>query len=57
LDNTPQAKRGRRICNNGLFVSLHIVMADDPDRRVPGIPFHLVPRILLETCRSVASRC
>ncbi|MGH2592643.1 MAG: C45 family autoproteolytic acyltransferase/hydrolase [Anaerolineae bacterium] len=38
---------------HGLFVSLHVVMADDPDRRVPGIPFHLVPRILLETCRSV----
>ncbi|WP_322802512.1 C45 family peptidase [Thermoflexus sp.] len=35
----------------GLFVSLHAVMADEPPPR-PGIPFHLVPRILLERCRS-----
>jgi hypothetical protein len=39
----------------GLFVSLHVVMADDPDRRVPGVPFHLVPRILLETCADAAA--
>jgi predicted choloylglycine hydrolase len=38
---------------HGLFVSLHVVMADDPDRLAPGVPFHLVPRILLETCASV----
>ncbi len=41
--------------SHGLFVSLHVVMADDPDRRVPGVPFHLVPRILLETCADVAA--
>jgi Predicted choloylglycine hydrolase len=35
----------------GLFVSLHAVMADEPPPR-PGIPFHLIPRILLERCRS-----
>lgn len=38
---------------HGLFVSLHVVMADDPEERAPGFPFHLVPRILLETCRTV----
>jgi hypothetical protein len=38
---------------HGLFVSLHVVMADDPDRLAPGIPFHLIPRLLLETCRDV----
>ncbi len=35
----------------GLFVSLHAVMADAPPPR-PGIPFHLIPRILLERCRT-----
>ncbi|GBD08110.1 hypothetical protein HRbin22_00342 [Candidatus Thermoflexus japonica] len=35
----------------GLFVSLHAVMAGEPPPR-PGIPFHLIPRILLERCRS-----
>lgn len=38
---------------HGLFVSLHVVMADDPDQLSPGIPFHLIPRLLLETCRDV----
>ncbi len=38
---------------HGLFVSLHVVMVDEPDRLVPGVPFHLVPRILLETCCTV----
>lgn len=38
---------------HGLFVSLHVVMADEPADRTPGIPFHLIPRILLETCRNV----
>lgn len=35
----------------GLFVSLHAVMADAPPPH-PGIPFHLIPRILLERYRS-----
>jgi predicted choloylglycine hydrolase len=37
----------------GLFVSLHVVMADDPPRPAPGVPFHLIPRMLLETCPTV----
>ncbi|WP_322798533.1 C45 family peptidase [Thermoflexus sp.] len=35
----------------GLFVSLHAVMADTLPPR-PGIPFHLIPRVLLERYRS-----
>ena len=38
---------------SGLFVSLHVIMADQPDPVQPGIPFHLIPRILLETCCDV----
>lgn len=34
----------------GLFVALHLVQAEMPARLAPGLPFHLVPRILLETC-------
>ncbi len=34
----------------GLFVSLHVVLADEPERIGPGVPFHLIPRLLLETC-------
>lgn len=37
----------------GLFACLHVVLADAPDRPRPGAPFHLVPRLILETCRSV----
>ena len=36
----------------GVFVSLHTVMADRPRRTAPGVPFHLVLRIALETCDS-----
>lgn len=38
----------------GLFVSLHIVLAERVDQVRPGIPFHLIPRIVLERCTSVA---
>lgn len=38
---------------HGLFVSLHVVMTDDREPRAPAIPFHLIPRILLEKCRAV----
>jgi hypothetical protein len=38
----------------GLFISLHVVLADEPAEHRPGIPFHLVPRIVLETCANVA---
>ena len=37
---------------HGLFVSLHTVMADRPEIVGPGVPFHLVVRIALETCRT-----
>ncbi len=37
----------------GLFVSLHVVLVSRPERSSPGIPFHLIPRIVLETCGSV----
>ena len=37
----------------GLFVCLHIVLSDQSTLQRPGIPFHLVPRILLETCATV----
>ena len=36
----------------GVFVSLHTVMANRPKSVKPGIPFHLVVRIALETCRT-----
>lgn len=38
---------------HGLFVSLHVVMTDDPEQLAPGLPFHLIPRLLLETCSNV----
>ena len=34
----------------GLFVALHLVRANGPRQVGPGLPFHLVPRVLLETC-------
>jgi len=34
----------------GLFVALHKVMADRPRHTPPGVPFHLPPRLALETC-------
>jgi predicted choloylglycine hydrolase len=37
----------------GLFVCLHVVLADEPKSARPGVPFHLIPRILLESCASV----
>ena len=36
----------------GLFVALHKIMADRPDHLVPGIPYHLLPRIVLQQCRT-----
>ena len=36
----------------GLFVSLHTVLVERPDSVRPGVPFHLVVRIALETCRT-----
>lgn len=37
---------------HGLFVALHKVMADRPDDIPPGMPYHLVLRLALETCRT-----
>jgi hypothetical protein len=37
---------------HGLFVSLHIVRARTAEQVTPGVAAHLVPRILLETCRT-----
>jgi len=35
---------------HGVFASLHTVMADRPESVQAGVPFHLVIRIVLETC-------
>src|SRR5258706_11670958 len=37
----------------GLFVSLHVVLSDQPRTTRPGVPFHLIPRILLEQCENL----
>ena len=37
----------------GLFVCLHIVLSEWVDEPRAGIPFHLIPRILLEKCRTM----
>jgi hypothetical protein len=37
---------------HGVFASLHTVMSERLDRIRPGVPFHLVVRIVLETCRT-----
>ncbi len=37
----------------GFFVSLHVVLAIHSERTQPGVPFHLIPRLLLECCDSV----
>ena len=39
---------------HGLFASLHVVMTDTPreDELRPGVPFHLVVRIVLERCHT-----
>lgn len=39
---------------HGLFVGLHKVMADQPGSTEPGVPYHLIPRIALESCRSAS---
>jgi predicted choloylglycine hydrolase len=38
--------------SHGLFAALHLIQAHIAERVEPGVPFHLVPRILLETCRT-----
>jgi predicted choloylglycine hydrolase len=40
------------INEHGLFVALHKVMADRPDTNEPGVPYHLLPRLALQCCRT-----
>jgi hypothetical protein len=37
---------------HGLFVALHLVHAQIAPRVPPGVPYHLIPRIVLERCRT-----
>ena len=39
---------------HGLFIALHKVMADRPERDLPGVPYHLLPRIALQSCTTAA---
>jgi hypothetical protein len=34
----------------GLFICLHVALSDEPAEARAGVPFHLVPRLVLETC-------
>ncbi|GAC1547082.1 MAG: acyl-CoA--6-aminopenicillanic acid acyl-transferase [Herpetosiphon sp.] len=36
----------------GLFVGLHKVMTDRPPTLAPGLPYHLLPRLVLQQCTS-----
>lgn len=38
--------------SHGVFVALHLIHAQSAQSVPPGIPYHLVPRLVLETCRS-----
>ena len=38
--------------NYGLFAALHLIRAQMAENVPPGVPFHLIPRILLEKCRT-----
>jgi predicted choloylglycine hydrolase len=38
--------------SHGLFVALHLIHAQTAEHVGPGIPYHLMPRILLEACRT-----
>ena len=40
------------VSSHGLFAALHLIRAQIAERVGPGVPFHLIPRILLETCRT-----
>lgn len=37
---------------HGLFVALHKVMAHRLDNHEPGVPYHLLPRLALQSCRT-----
>jgi predicted choloylglycine hydrolase len=38
--------------SHGLFAALHLIRARVAEKVGPGVVFHLIPRILLETCRT-----
>jgi len=38
--------------SHGLFAALHLIRAQTAEQVKPGVTFHLIPRILLETCRT-----
>ena len=40
------------INEHGLFVALHKVMAERPERDAPGVPYHLLLRLALQSCRT-----
>ncbi|MFZ5915771.1 MAG: C45 family autoproteolytic acyltransferase/hydrolase [Chloroflexota bacterium] len=40
------------INEHGLFVALHLIRAQTAEGVPPGLVYHLIPRILLETCRT-----
>jgi hypothetical protein len=40
------------INEHGVFIALHKVMADRPETQAPGVPYHLVPRLVLQCCRT-----
>lgn len=40
------------INEHGLFVALHKVMTNRPATHAPGIPYHLLTRMVLQTCRT-----
>ena len=40
------------VSSEGLFVALHLIHAQIPQDVPPGVPYHLIPRILMETCHS-----
>lgn len=37
---------------HGVFVALHKVMTHRPDTNAPGVPYHLLPRLVLQSCRT-----
>ena len=37
---------------HGLFVALHLIHAKTAEQVPPGVPYHLIPRIVLERCRT-----
>ncbi|MCC6190081.1 MAG: hypothetical protein IT318_13685 [Anaerolineales bacterium] len=39
----------------GPFIGLPVVLADEPAQPRPRIPFHLLPRLALETCADTSA--